>query len=131
VSPQTAAARHRAWSASDTKGDAVDDLVAQLGAMGVAPLVDLRLNSISRRPGLSMTALGRALAAASYMAPSGTRRPEGEQGRFAGSSQDRRRATDCYVGLVGDPTAGEASDAAAGRVGGGPAIQTGSEPLSS
>jgi uncharacterized protein (DUF488 family) len=97
------------------EGRAVDDLVAQLGAMGVARVVDVRLNPISRKPGLSKTALGRALAAAgiAYEHHRELGNPKANRAGFAGSSEDRRRARDHYVGLLGTPAAGEALDAVA------------------
>ncbi len=46
------------------EGRSVSDLIEVLLAQGVAVLVDIRLTPISRKPGLSKTALSRALKAA-------------------------------------------------------------------
>src|SRR5258707_759886 len=44
------------------EGRTVDELVAHLVAVGVSRLIDVRLTPISRKRGLSKTALGAALA---------------------------------------------------------------------
>jgi uncharacterized protein (DUF488 family) len=95
------------------QGRTVDDLVAHLAAMGVARVVDVRLNPISRKPGLSKTALACALAAAGidYEHHRELGNPKANRSGFAGSSEDRRRARDHYAGLLDAPAADEALDA--------------------
>ncbi|HLL68589.1 MAG TPA: DUF488 domain-containing protein [Micromonosporaceae bacterium] len=39
------------------EGRTIEELIAQLHALGVSRLVDIRLNPLSRKPGLSKTAL--------------------------------------------------------------------------
>jgi uncharacterized protein (DUF488 family) len=97
------------------EGRTVDDLVAQPGAIGVARVVDVRLNPISRKPGLSKTALGRVLAAAgiAYEHHRELGNPKANRAGFAGSSEDRRRARQYYLGLLNDPAASDALDAVA------------------
>jgi uncharacterized protein (DUF488 family) len=97
------------------EGRTVDDLTAQPVAIGVSRAVDVRLNPISHKPGLSKTALGRALTAAgiAYEHHRDLGNPKANRAGLAGSGEDRRRARDHYVGLLGDPTAGNALDAVA------------------
>ena len=43
------------------EGRTVEELIVQLHTLGVSRLVDVRLTPLSRKPGLSKTALGQAL----------------------------------------------------------------------
>lgn len=89
--------------------------MAYLVILDVTRLVDVRLNPISRKPGLSKTALGRALAAAgiAYEHRRELGNPRVNRAGFAGADAEWERARSVYRDLVRRPEAGAALDAVA------------------
>jgi uncharacterized protein (DUF488 family) len=94
------------------EGRTVDELVAQLVAMGVSRLVDVRLTPISRKPGLSKTALGHALSAAgiAYEHRRALGNPKANRAGFAGPADEREDALARYRMLLRRPEASDALD---------------------
>jgi uncharacterized protein (DUF488 family) len=93
------------------QGRTVDDLAAQLAAMGVARVVDVRLNPISRKPRLSKTGLGPALAAGNtYQHRRQLGNPKTNRARFAGPDEHRKQARQHYLSLLRNPAARDAPD---------------------
>jgi uncharacterized protein (DUF488 family) len=78
-------------------------------------LVDVRLNPISRKPGLSKTALGQALAEAgiAYEHRRELGNPKTNRAGFAGAATEREQARTRYQELLRRPEACEALDALA------------------
>jgi uncharacterized protein (DUF488 family) len=97
------------------EGRTLDELVTQLVAMDVSRLVDVRLNPISRKPGLSKTALGRALTAAgiAYEHRRELGNPKTNRSGFAGDDTEWKQARSRYQELLRQPEAIEALDAVA------------------
>ncbi len=97
------------------EGRTLDELVAQLVAMDVSRLVDVRLNPISRKPGLSKTALGRTLAEAgiAYEHRRALGNPKTNRSGFAGGGTEWEQARFRYQELLCRPEAIEALDAVA------------------
>ena len=98
------------------EGLTAGELVARLVAMGVTRLVDVRLTPISRKPGLSKTALGRELAAAgiAYEHRRELGNPKGNRAGFAVEGQRWAEARALYARLLTGEAASEAVDALAG-----------------
>jgi uncharacterized protein (DUF488 family) len=90
-------------------------LVAHLVAMDVSQLVDVRLNRISRKPGLSKTALGRAVTEAgiAYEHRRELGNPRTNRSGFAGENTEWEQARRRYRELLRRPEAIEALDAVA------------------
>jgi uncharacterized protein (DUF488 family) len=79
------------------EGKTVDDLVAQLLEQDVRVLVDVRLNPLSRKPGLSKTKLSEALAAVGigYVHHRALGNPKDNRAGFrAGEPESRARYRD-------------------------------------
>jgi uncharacterized protein (DUF488 family) len=97
------------------QGRTLDELTAHLLALQVSRLVDVRLNPISRKPGLSKTALGRALAAAgiSYEHRRELGNPKTNRAGFAGNPAEREAARARYRELLHRPEANAALNAIA------------------
>ncbi|WP_433296262.1 DUF488 family protein [Actinoplanes sp. CA-030573] len=97
------------------EGLTIDELVTRLAAMGVTRLVDIRLTPISRKPGLSKTALGRRLAAAGivYEHRRELGNPKSNRAGFAADGRQRADARARYAQLLLDVSASEALDALA------------------
>jgi uncharacterized protein (DUF488 family) len=97
------------------EGLAVDELVDRLVAMGVYHLVDVRLTPISRKPGLSKTALGRALAEAGigYEHRRELGNPKANRAGFAGLPAELAEARAAFATLLRRPEAEVALDALA------------------
>ncbi|WP_246607405.1 DUF488 domain-containing protein [Paractinoplanes toevensis] len=95
------------------EGLTVGELVARLRDLGVTRLVDVRLTPISRKPGLSKTALGRELAAAGivYEHRRELGNPKSNRAGFASEGLQRADARRRYVGLLGGVEASGALDA--------------------
>jgi uncharacterized protein (DUF488 family) len=105
----------RGYRYPDYEGRTVQELIAHLHALGVSRLVDIRLTPLSRKPGLSKTALGQALAEAGIVY---------EHRRELGNPKTNRpgfatagTARDYYAELLRQPQAHQALEAvtAAGR----------------
>lgn len=92
------------------EGRTAFDLVADLLELGVSKLIDVRLNPISRKPGLSKTALGRALAEAgiSYEHRRELGNPKANRPGFSGKPPELAAAKSAYQSLLGTPAANEA-----------------------
>lgn len=92
------------------EGLTADELVQDLVTMGVSCLVDVRLNPVSRKPGLSKTALGSALAQVGidYQHRRELGNPKNNRAGFAGSPADLARARSTFQRLLNCPTADEA-----------------------
>jgi uncharacterized protein (DUF488 family) len=97
------------------QGRTLGELTAHLLALQVSRLVDVRLNPISRKPGLSKTALGRALAAAgiSYEHRRELGNPTTNRAGFAGNPAEREAARARYRDLLHRPEANAALNAIA------------------
>jgi uncharacterized protein (DUF488 family) len=97
------------------EGRSLEELVEELVAAGVSRLVDVRLTPISRKRGLSKTALGAALAAAGirYEHRRELGNPKSNRAGFGGSPQDRQVAQTIFAGLLQDADAAGALDALA------------------
>ena len=95
------------------EGLSSDELVAALLAMDVSRLVDVRLNPISRKPGLSKTSLGRALADAGirYEHRPQLGNPKTNRAGFAGNPLAREQARSTYQALLRRPEVSDALDA--------------------
>ncbi|MBU2667794.1 DUF488 domain-containing protein [Actinoplanes bogorensis] len=92
------------------EGRNANDLVADLVALGVSKLVDVRLTPISRKPGLSKTALGRALneAGIAYEHRRELGNPKANRPGFGGLPRELAAAKSTYESLLGAPAADEA-----------------------
>jgi uncharacterized protein (DUF488 family) len=92
------------------EGRTVQQLVAHLVAAGVSRLVDVRLTPISRKPGLSKTALGRALAEAGieYEHRRELGNPKGNRAGFAGSAAAVAEARAVFTVLLHRPESHDA-----------------------
>lgn len=101
------------------EGRTVEELIAQLHALGVSRLVDVRLTPLSRKRGLSKTALGQALHAAGivYEHRRELGNPKDNRPGFAGTGVVRNQARSRYAELLHQPQARQALEdvAAAGR----------------
>jgi uncharacterized protein (DUF488 family) len=101
------------------QGRTADELVAHLQALHVTRLVDVRLNPISRKPGLSKTALARALADAGivYEHRRELGNPKTNRVGFAGSPTEQADARARYRDILHQPQADDALNnlAEAGR----------------
>ncbi|GIG91071.1 DUF488 domain-containing protein [Plantactinospora endophytica] len=97
------------------EGRDIGDFVADLVAMGVSRLVDVRLTPISRKRGFSKTALGQALddAGIAYEHRRELGNPKDNRTGFTGSPETLTRARAVYAGLLARPEAVEALDALA------------------
>jgi uncharacterized protein (DUF488 family) len=92
------------------------DLVDALAATGVALVVDVRLNPVLRRAGLSKTALARALAGSgiAYEHRPELGNPRPNRAGFAGSANELAEARVRYRTLLNDPGSSRALDDLAG-----------------
>jgi uncharacterized protein (DUF488 family) len=101
------------------EGRTLEELIAQLHALGISRLVDVRLTPLSRKPGLSKTALGQALGQAGivYEHRRELGNPKDNRPGFAADGAARNQARDRYAALLHQPEARQALEdvAAAGR----------------
>ncbi|GIF08903.1 DUF488 domain-containing protein [Actinoplanes siamensis] len=101
------------------EGRTIEELIAQLHALGVSRLVDVRLTPLSRKPGLSKTALGQALSQAGivYEHHRELGNPKANRPGFATTGPARDDARAYYAELLREPQADQALQAvaAAGR----------------
>ena len=101
------------------QGHTVEELITQLHTLGVSRLVDVRLTPLSRKRGLSKTALGQALHAAgiAYEHRRELGNPKDNRPGFAGTGAARNQARTRYAALLAQPQARQALEdvAAAGR----------------
>ncbi|MFE9958915.1 DUF488 family protein [Micromonospora sp. NPDC005299] len=101
------------------QGLTADELVEVLVAMGVSRLVDVRLNPVSRKPGLSKAALGRALAEVGidYQHRRELGNPKDNRAGFAGPPADLAVARSTFQQRLSCPEADKALQdlASAGR----------------
>lgn len=101
------------------EGRTAEEVVTLLAALGVSRLIDVRLTPISRKPGLSKTALCQCLTDAGivYEHRRELGNPKANRAGFAGPTVDRTAARDRYAALLRQPDASRALDAvaAAGR----------------
>ena len=97
------------------EGRTVEELIAQLHALGVSRLVDVRLTPLSRKPGLSKTALGHALAQAGivYEHHRELGNPKNNRPGFATAGAARDDARAYYADLLRRPRAKRALEAVA------------------
>lgn len=97
------------------EGRTIAGFLAELRAMGVSRLVDVRLTPISRKPGFSKTALGRALAEAAidYEHRPELGNPKANRAPFAGSPAELAEGRAVFAGLLRRPESAEALDAIA------------------
>lgn len=97
------------------EGRTVDDLVAHLVAARVSRVVDVRLTPISRKPGLSKTALGATLAGAGieYEHRRALGNPRQNRAGFAGPPTALAEARAVFSALLRSPESVEALDALA------------------
>ncbi len=97
------------------EGRSVGELIEHLVSLGVSRLVDVRLTPISRKPGLSKTALGQALTAAgiAYEHRRALGNPKANRAGFAGHAADRLDARERFAALLTQPVANEALEAVA------------------
>jgi uncharacterized protein (DUF488 family) len=84
------------------EGHTAEELIAQLRAMGVSRLVDVRLTPLSRKRGLSKTALGQALdqAGIAYEHRRELGNPKANRPGFAGSDAAREDARTLFAELL-------------------------------
>lgn len=101
------------------EGRTVTELITQLHALGVSRLVDIRQTPLSRKPGLSKTALGQALrqAGIAYEHRRELGNPKDNRPGFATAGAARENARAHYAALLRRPEAERALDevTAAGR----------------
>ncbi|HEV8528646.1 MAG TPA: DUF488 domain-containing protein [Actinomycetes bacterium] len=101
------------------EGRTVEDLIAQLLALGVSRLFDVRQTPLSRKRGLSKTALGQALdhAGIVYEHRRELGNPKANRPGFAGADAAREDARAYYAELLRRPESHGALEAvaAAGR----------------
>ena len=101
------------------EGHTMEELIVQLRALGVSRLVDVRLTPLSRKRGLSKTALGQALGRAGivYEHRRELGNPKANRAGFAGSDAAREDARTHFAQLLRRPESCTALDAvaAAGR----------------
>lgn len=97
------------------EGRTVEQLVAHLRELAVSRLVDVRLTPISRKPGLSKTALGATLAQAgiAYEHRRELGNPKPNRAGFTGPPEAREHARAAYAALLDSPQAAQALDAVA------------------
>jgi uncharacterized protein (DUF488 family) len=90
------------------EGRSIEEFIADLRGRKIDVLVDLRLNAVSRRPGFSKSALGRALdgAGIEYVHLRALGNPKENRPAFAGKNVDRGRAR--YRNLLSEPGPAEA-----------------------
>ncbi len=95
------------------EGRTLAELIAQLHALGVSRLVDVRLTPLSRKPGLSKTALGQALGQAGivYEHRRELGNPKANRPGFATAGAARDYARAHYAGLMRQPQADQALQA--------------------
>jgi uncharacterized protein (DUF488 family) len=102
------------------EGRNISELVDDLMKLGVSRLVDVRLNPISRKPGLSKTALSRALtdAGISYVHRRELGNPKVNRAGFAGPPSELAQARSTYRAMLDRPEANDALEeiASAGRI---------------
>lgn len=84
------------------EGRTIDELVHHLITMGISRLVDVRLTPISRKPGLSKTALGRALADAgiAYEHRRELGNPKANRAGFSGTAAELTEARASFAALL-------------------------------
>ena len=95
------------------EGCTVDDMCAELADRGVTLVCDIRLNPISRKPGLSKSALAAALRSAGieYRHLRALGNPKWNRSGFGGTDDELVAARQVYVDTVlGDPAAQAALD---------------------
>ena len=95
------------------QGCTVDDMCAELADQGVSVVCDIRLNPISRKPGLSKTALAAALRSAGieYRHLRALGNPKWNRSGFGGTHDELVAARQVYVDTVlGSPAAQAALD---------------------
>lgn len=92
------------------QGRDLTTVIDALQAAGVEYLVDVRLTPISRKRGLSKTALREAVTAAGigYEHLPALGNPKHNRPGFAGDDRQLREAREVYRGLLSDPRAQEA-----------------------
>lgn len=97
------------------EGRTVEDLVTHLMSLGVSRLVDVRLTPISRKRGLSKTALGNALTDAGiiYEHRRELGNPKANRAGFGGPPADLDAARERYEALLRHPDASDALDSVA------------------
>lgn len=90
----------------------VERFVAELGALGVGVLVDVRLTPISRKPGFSKRALAAAVAGVGvdYVHLPALGNPKSNRTGFAGSPEDLLLAQESYRAVLASLGAREAID---------------------
>ncbi|GAA3284091.1 hypothetical protein GCM10020218_041730 [Dactylosporangium vinaceum] len=97
------------------EGQTLEEFVERLVMAGVPRLVDFRMTPISRKRGLSKTALGAALAEAGirYEHRRELGNPKSNRAGFGGSPEERREAKAVFAGLLEFSDAADALDALA------------------
>lgn len=92
------------------EGHDVEGLVSRLHSVGVAAVVDVRLTPISRKRGLSKTALRSALldAGIDYFHRRELGNPKFNRPGFAAQGRERAEAIATYRALLDEPAASEA-----------------------
>lgn len=97
------------------EGRTVEELVDELVRSSVSRLVDVRLTPISRKRGLSKTALGSALASAgiAYEHRPELGNPKSNRAGFAGTPEEREHARAHFASLLNGERAAVALDALA------------------
>ncbi len=97
------------------EGRTVEELITQLRDLGVSRLVDVRLNPLSRKKGLSKTALGQALGQAGivYEHRRELGNPKINRPGFAGADTARDDARAYYADLLRRPDSHQALEAVA------------------
>jgi uncharacterized protein (DUF488 family) len=92
------------------EGHDVEGLVERLHSLGVGAVVDVRLTPISRKKGLSKTALGTALADAGidYLHRRALGNPKHNRPGFAVGGRKRAEAIATFRSLLDEPDATEA-----------------------
>jgi uncharacterized protein (DUF488 family) len=95
------------------QGRTVEELVGDLVELGVSRVVDVRLNPISRKRGLSKTALGKALAdvGIAYEHRRQLGNPKPNRAGFAGDEAELAEAREAFGALLRRPEAVDALDA--------------------
>lgn len=94
------------------EGHDVEGLIGRLHAVGVDTVVDVRLTPISRKKGLSKTALNAALADAGigYLHRRALGNPKYNRPGFAADGHEREMAIATFRALLDEPEAADALD---------------------